>query len=547
MDLPGRCLREAISNLVKDLLVANGLLPSELSKKVIETLVSRESMPTVGGGTKSAAEARRQCGVAGQQRPARLKARAISHETGDDEAPARSGIRPFVRRPSSEKAPLPRLSIEGLTLEAGHGRDASVEAHRRDVDAAKHAKEVDQQASIRPPSSKRAHLDLSPDSGEEAFELLVAHVDYVSKPLMAFVRLAAPIQTGCEKGTPVRFLYVLLAPAHAPSGARAHCVQMATAFASIMLDEDFAAAVRACHSTATFHTLLARELDCVTIVPSSHVPHHSTRPPTNRSADTSAPSPATSAGGGGSLSVDARVRSSIAELSTWQRARLRALFVVHECQVYSLPLLLGIALALTWANTDYDSYDFLINSWEPLPDFILLGHHLTIKFLVNGEALEPHPSSHRPQTLYPNPHSSPPLDIFMVFFFGLAAKEVTEAGLPGGSLNPPRKALSPLVGTLAGVLGPIAVFLLILSLQYYVLGAFEGYAHGSGARTRHLCYPLFPSKACFLRFKGTSRSRPTRRGSGSPPTRWGPTRPTPPATAAAGRSGAAVAAGASRR
>jgi NhaA family Na+:H+ antiporter len=33
-------------------------------------------------------------------------------------------------------------------------------------------------------------------------------------------------------------------------------------------------------------------------------------------------------------------------------------------------------------------------------------------------------------------------DIFMVFFFGIAAKEITEACLPGGSLNPPREAAS---------------------------------------------------------------------------------------------------------
>ncbi len=50
-------------------------------------------------------------------------------------------------------------------------------------------------------------------------------------------------------------------------------------------------------------------------------------------------------------------------------------------------------------------------------------------------------------------------DIFMVFFFGIAAKEITEACLPGGSLNPPSKAINPLFATVGGVLGPIAVFL----------------------------------------------------------------------------------------
>ena len=65
-------------------------------------------------------------------------------------------------------------------------------------------------------------------------------------------------------------------------------------------------------------------------------------------------------------------------------------------------------------------------------------------------------------------------DIFMVFFFGIAAKEVTEACLPGGSLNPIRKAVSPLIGTVGGVLGPIVVYLLVCLIQFHS-GAFEGY------------------------------------------------------------------------
>ena len=83
---------------------------------------------------------------------------------------------------------------------------------------------------------------------------------------MAFVRLDTPIQTGAEKRTPVRFLFVVLSPPSEISSV----VQMATAFASIMLDEDFTDALRTCVTTASFRELLVRELDCVTIVPSSH-------------------------------------------------------------------------------------------------------------------------------------------------------------------------------------------------------------------------------------------------------------------------------------
>lgn len=122
---------------------------------------------------------------------------------------------------------------------------------------------------------------------------------------------------------------------------------------------------------------------------------------------------------------------------------------------YSLPLLVGVATAVTMANWNPDVYRWLVET--PLPQLAwgsagtagetgghmahaaatLAAHHdgphfLTLHFLVN--------------------------DIFMVFFFGVAAKEITEACLPGGALNPPAKALNPLCATLGGVIGPIAVF-----------------------------------------------------------------------------------------
>ena len=50
-------------------------------------------------------------------------------------------------------------------------------------------------------------------------------------------------------------------------------------------------------------------------------------------------------------------------------------------------------------------------------------------------------------------------EIFMVFFFGIAAKEITEACLPEGALNPIQKAINPLFATLGGILGPVAVYL----------------------------------------------------------------------------------------
>lgn len=102
-------------------------------------------------------------------------------------------------------------------------------------------------------------------------------------------------------------------------------------------------------------------------------------------------------------------------------------------QELSIPLIAGVLVAVVWANLDAHGY----HHW--MHEGLLAG--LSVHFVMN--------------------------DLFMALFFGLAAKEITESCLPGGALNPPRKAVNPLLGTLGGVLGPIAVYL--------------GYAHLVGA------------------------------------------------------------------
>jgi len=106
---------------------------------------------------------------------------------------------------------------------------------------------------------------------------------------------------------------------------------------------------------------------------------------------------------------------------------------------FSLPLLSGVFLAVVWANISPEGYHHimhqsLLGSWYPLGE----GHPITFHFLMN--------------------------DIFMVLFFGIAAKEITESCLPGGDLNPPKKAINPLLGTLGGVFGPVAVYFLYVHL-----------------------------------------------------------------------------------
>jgi NhaA family Na+:H+ antiporter len=105
--------------------------------------------------------------------------------------------------------------------------------------------------------------------------------------------------------------------------------------------------------------------------------------------------------------------------------------VLELLQEFSIPLLSGVFVALMVANASPEAYARILH-WEPIPGLELFHHHLDFHFLVN--------------------------DIFMVFFFGIAAKEITESCLPGGALNPPSKAVTPLFATLGGVVGPVAVF-----------------------------------------------------------------------------------------
>lgn len=50
-------------------------------------------------------------------------------------------------------------------------------------------------------------------------------------------------------------------------------------------------------------------------------------------------------------------------------------------------------------------------------------------------------------------------DLLMALFFAIAAKEVWESLLPGGALSNPRKAATPLLATLGGIVGPALFYL----------------------------------------------------------------------------------------
>ena len=84
----------------------------------------------------------------------------------------------------------------------------------------------------------------------------------------------------------------------------------------------------------------------------------------------------------------------------------------------SLLLILGTTIGLLWANSYFPQYSSVSDQ---------------LRFLIN--------------------------DIGMAFFFGIAAKEVFEAVLPGGPLDSVRKAAMPIMATIGGMILPAVIFI----------------------------------------------------------------------------------------
>ncbi len=104
-------------------------------------------------------------------------------------------------------------------------------------------------------------------------------------------------------------------------------------------------------------------------------------------------------------------------------------------QEFSLPLIAGVVLGLLAANVNHPWYDGLVHFRPFGGGAYVFGHKLDLHFIING--------------------------MFMCLFFGIAAKEIKESTLPGGVLNPLRRAINPLIGTLGGVFGPAGLYLLL--------------------------------------------------------------------------------------
>ena len=102
-------------------------------------------------------------------------------------------------------------------------------------------------------------------------------------------------------------------------------------------------------------------------------------------------------------------------------ARSRTASFVYD---YSLLLLGGTLAAVLWANLDLTSYEHVAHA---------------LHFWAN--------------------------DVGMAFFFALAAKEVFEATLPGGSLSSRRQAMSPLGAAIGGMLAPALIYLTLTTVR----------------------------------------------------------------------------------
>ncbi len=163
--------------------------------------------------------------------------------------------------------------------------------------------------------------------------------------------------------------------------------------------------------------------------------------------------------------------------------------VISVLQEWSIPLIAGVFAALLMANMAPTTYHALVDA--PFPEWNEQLNHAVEADMYHGAPsrspaedagashADKHESTHTHAAVTAaDPHEPDAHgghdgpwwyhyltlhflinDIFMVFFFGIATKEIVEACLPRGALNPPSKAINPLLGTIGGVLGPIGVFL----------------------------------------------------------------------------------------
>ena len=131
--------------------------------------------------------------------------------------------------------------------------------------------------------------------------------------------------------------------------------------------------------------------------------------------------------------------------------------LIDILQEFSIPLIVGVLAGLAVANIDQHFYEELVDAKVFGSGAEVFGRTVTAHFLIN--------------------------EIFMVFFFGIAAKEITQSVLPGEALNPIPKAINPLMGTLGGIFGPAGLYFLLTLVFYGGTDDFSTVANGWGIPT----------------------------------------------------------------
>lgn len=99
---------------------------------------------------------------------------------------------------------------------------------------------------------------------------------------------------------------------------------------------------------------------------------------------------------------------------------------------YSLPLIIGVVLALFWANINKEGYSIFETAFASL-----IGHKVSFKFLVN--------------------------DIFMAFFFGVAMAEIVHS-VKSQSGADYKETVNTLFATLGGIVIPILTFIVFFNV-----------------------------------------------------------------------------------
>jgi NhaA family Na+:H+ antiporter len=140
-------------------------------------------------------------------------------------------------------------------------------------------------------------------------------------------------------------------------------------------------------------------------------------------------------------------------------------------------LIAGAVIALVWANLDNESYNKFVHFDVAS---IFAGDHPADSHGADSHAAEAHVADtheaesdagdgaasaedHADGHAEQGGHHGLSLhfiinDILMALFFAIAAKEVWESLLPGGALSNPRKAATPLLATVGGIVGPALIY-----------------------------------------------------------------------------------------